>query len=100
LFYKAADMLINPVMDGGGIKTKLVEALGYNMNVVTTTSGAIGVSLAITGEKMKIIADDNWQGFVDAIVNSNTQSSVPSAYFDHFYWGKIAEKAVTILQQK
>lgn len=100
LFYKGADMLINPVMDGGGIKTKLVEALGYNMNVVTTTSGAIGVSLAITGEKMKIIADDNWQSFVDAIVNSNTRSSIPSAYFDHFYWGKIAEKAATILQQK
>ncbi len=38
-------------MDGGGIKTKLVEALGYNMNVVTTTSGAIGVPLSITGEK-------------------------------------------------
>ena len=37
LFYKAADMLINPVIDGGGIKTKLVEALGYNMNVVTTS---------------------------------------------------------------
>jgi len=53
LYYKGADMLINPVMDGGGIKTKLVEALGYSMNVVTTTSGAIGVPLTITGEKIE-----------------------------------------------
>lgn len=100
LFYKAADMLINPVMDGGGIKTKLVEALGYNMNVVTTTSGAIGVPLSITGDKMKIIEDDNWAKFVAAIISSNTTSTIPAAYFDHFYWGKIAAKAASILQQK
>ena len=100
LFYKGADMLINPVMDGGGIKTKLVEALGHNMNVVTTASGAIGVSLTITGQKMKIIDDDNWQDFVTAVINSNTASAIPAAYFKHFYWGNIAEKAAAILQQK
>jgi polysaccharide biosynthesis protein PslH len=99
LFYKGADMLINPVMDGGGIKTKLVEALGHNMNVVTTTSGAIGVPLEITGEKMKIIADDNWNNFVEAIINSNTGSAIPPAFFHHFYWGKIAAKAAGILQK-
>ena len=99
LFYKGADMLINPVMDGGGIKTKLVEALGHNMNVVTTTSGAIGVPLAITGEKMKIIADDNWNSFVQAIINSNTGSAIPPAFFNHFYWGNIAAKAAGILQK-
>ncbi|MGG9964527.1 glycosyltransferase [Ferruginibacter sp. SUN106] len=100
LYYKGADMLINPVMDGGGIKTKLVEALGYNLNVVTTTSGAIGVPLSITGDKMKIIDDDNWANFATAVINSNTTSAIPVAFFDHFYWGKIAEKAATILHQK
>jgi glycosyltransferase involved in cell wall biosynthesis len=99
LLYKGCDMLINPVMDGGGIKTKLVEALGYNMNVVTTTSGAIGVPLSITGDKMKIIDDDNWSKFAEAVVNSNTTSVIPTAYFDYFYWGKIAAKAAAILQQ-
>lgn len=98
LFYKGADMLINPVMDGGGIKTKLVEALGYNLNVVTTTSGAIGVPLEITGEKMKIIEDDNWKAFANAIADSNTSTDIPNEYFNYFYWGKIAEKAAAILQ--
>ncbi|MEY2917347.1 MAG: hypothetical protein RIS73_1061 [Bacteroidota bacterium] len=100
LFYKAADMLINPVIDGGGIKTKLVEALGYNMNVVTTSSGAIGVPQSITGAKMKIVADNNWNNFTEAIVESQNKSVIPQAFFDHFYWGKIAEKAATILQEK
>ena len=99
LLYKGAGMLINPVMDGGGIKTKLVEALGHNMNVVTTTSGAIGVPLSITGEKMKIIADDNWSNFVSEVISSNTTSVIPEAFFNHFYWGKIAAKAAGILQK-
>ncbi len=100
LFYKGADILINPVKDGGGIKTKLVEALGHNMNVVTTTSGAIGVPLAITGSKMKITEDDNWNNFSQAILKSKPESDIPESFFNHFYWGKIAEKAANILQEK
>jgi hypothetical protein len=100
LYYKGADILINPVVDGGGIKTKLVEALGYNMNVVTTKSGAVGVPLTITGEKMKIIADGDWQAFTASVVNSNPTSAIPTAFFNYFYWGKIAEKAAGILQKK
>ena len=98
LLYKGADMLINPVMDGGGIKTKLVEALGYNMNVVTTTSGAIGVPVSITGNKMKIVDDDSWNSFSEAIVQSNIETTIPDLFFNYFYWGKIAEKAAHILQ--
>lgn len=100
IFYKGADMLINPVMDGGGIKTKLVEALGYNMNVVTTTSGAAGVPLSITGEKMSITANDNWTNFAHLVIAGKTTPTIPQAYYDHFYWGKIAEKAASILQKK
>jgi hypothetical protein len=100
LFYKGADMLINPVMDGGGIKTKLVEALGYNMNVVTTKSGAVGVPLYITGDKMTVIEDDNWNAFSEAIIKTAAATDIPGAFFNHFYWGKIAEKAASILQEK
>jgi hypothetical protein len=98
LFYKGADILINPVIDGGGIKTKLVEALGYDMNVVTTISGAIGVPKNITGEKMKIVKDQDWENFAEAIINTNTTATIPALFFDHFYWGKIAGKAAAILQ--
>jgi polysaccharide biosynthesis protein PslH len=98
LFYKGADILINPVVDGGGIKTKLVEALGYNMNVVTTISGAIGVPESITGAKMKIVNDQDWENFANAVINTNTTTTIPAVFFDHFYWGKIAEKAAAILQ--
>lgn len=35
LYFKGCNVFINPVQIGGGIKTKLVEALGYNLNAVS-----------------------------------------------------------------
>jgi len=97
IFFKAADIFINPVIEGGGIKTKLVEALGYNMSVVTTRSGAIGVPETITGKKMFIAGDTAWADFAKAIAEANTSASIPASFFDHFYWGNIAAKAATVL---
>ncbi len=99
LFFKGADMFINPVVDGGGIKTKLVEALGYNMNVVTTASGAIGVPLQNTGDKMTVTEDDNWNAFSEAIIRTTTAATIPGSFFEHFYWGNIAAKAAGILEK-
>jgi polysaccharide biosynthesis protein PslH len=48
LYFKGADIFINPVIDGGGIKTKVVEALGYDLSVISTASGAIGIPVNIT----------------------------------------------------
>src|SRR5687768_12835629 len=39
IYFKGVDVFINPLTDGGGIKTKLVEALGYDLNVVSTING-------------------------------------------------------------
>ncbi|HTC00987.1 MAG TPA: glycosyltransferase family 4 protein [Ferruginibacter sp.] len=96
-YFKGADIFINPVIDGGGIKTKLVESLGYNMSVVTTENGAIGVPVSITGNKMKIIANNNWELFAHEIIHSNINSDIPAAFFEHFYWGQIAKKAAKCL---
>jgi glycosyltransferase involved in cell wall biosynthesis len=96
-YFKGSDIFINPVIDGGGIKTKLVESLGYNMNVITTSNGAIGVPLSITGDKMLIIKNDNWQLFAEEIMKTITTGDIPVAFFEHFYWEKIAVKAATAL---
>ncbi|MBK7345377.1 MAG: glycosyltransferase [Chitinophagaceae bacterium] len=68
MYFKAADVFLNPVIEGGGIKTKLVEALGQNLNVVTTQSGAIGVPQETTGNKMKIIKDGDWAAFAATLL--------------------------------
>ncbi len=98
LYFKAADVFINPVTGGGGIKTKLVEALGYNCNAVSTKEGAIGVDEKICGGKLLITANDDWKTFTQQIVAaSGITLEIPQVYFEHFYWGNITKKAAATL---
>ncbi len=97
LYFKGADIFINPVIDGGGIKTKVVEALGYNLSVISTKSGAIGIPDTITGNKMKIVTDNDWGTFTNHIKIINPAEIIPPSYFSHFYWGNIAEKAKNVI---
>lgn len=92
-YFKGADIFINPVIDGGGIKTKLVEALGYGLSVVSTKSGAIGIPAELTANKMQVIADNDWESFASQVISMNTETATPNEFFDHFYWGNIAGKA-------
>lgn len=97
IYFKGADLFINPVIEGGGIKTKVVEALGHGLTVVSTQSGAIGVPPAITGNKLVSVFDGDWQGFANAIATADTASGIPDAFFGHFYWGNIAQKVKRII---
>lgn len=99
VYFKGADIFINPVTDGGGIKTKLVEALGYGLSVVSTDNGAIGIPAELTADKMKVITGSNWQAFARHIISMNTGIPTPPAFFDHFYWGNIAAKAASAIRQ-
>ena len=97
IYFQGTDIFLNPVTDGAGIKTKLVEALGADLFCVSTVSGAIGVSKELTGKKLQIVADGNWDNFTNAIFEGNENKHIPEAFFDHFYWGNIARKAADIL---
>lgn len=97
-YYLAADIFINPVIDGGGIKTKIIEALGYNVSLVTTKSGAIGISKEITESKMLVVNDNDWGEFTKAILAINITKDIPESFFKHFYWDNIAEKAAAAIK--
>lgn len=100
LYFKAADVFINPVAEGGGIKTKLVEALGYNANAVSTANGATGVDPALCNGKLLIVEDNNWQAFADTIMRAcKIHSDISPQYYQHFYWGYNAKKAAEFIQQ-
>ncbi|HYE55934.1 MAG TPA: glycosyltransferase [Chitinophagaceae bacterium] len=99
LYFKGADVFINPVVEGGGIKTKLVEALGYNLNAVSTENGAIGVDASLCNGKLLLTADDDWTGFAGAILRAaGIKANTPPEYFRHFYWGNTIEKVVKFIQ--
>jgi len=98
-YYKAADVFLNPLIDGGGIKTKLVDSLVYNRNAVSTVNGAIGVDPLWCNGKLLIVANEDMAAFASAIVQATgITADTPPAFFDHFYGGNIARDAVKFLQ--
>jgi len=101
IYFKAADLFINPITDGGGIKTKLVEALGANTPAVSFKAGAYGIPASIVGSHLSVVADNDYKGFVDAIQEqlSKPHRSIPVAFYDHFSWDAIARKAVEIVEE-
>lgn len=92
LYFTAADLFLNPITDGGGIKTKLVEALAANNTTISYTNGAIGIPRAITGNKLTVVADDDAEAFASALLQQihNIKAIIPESFFNHFYWGNIA----------
>lgn len=99
-FLNACDVMINPVMKGGGVKTKAVEALGYNKIVVSTKSGAAGLTSSVCGENLHITADDDWREFCEKIIQAVKQdSNIPDAFYGTYYWGNVAQKAIDIMQR-
>lgn len=98
LYFLGADIFLNPITEGGGIKTKLVEALGYNMNAVSTTHGAIGINQDFCNGKLLIGQDDDWQTFAGLVVKAGAiQANIPGIFFEHFYWGNTTKKAAALI---
>lgn len=63
--YDLADVVINPITFGTGLKIKTVEALGYGKPVVTTSIGAAGLE---TGINQAFLVADELIEFAQAII--------------------------------
>ncbi|MFZ9717910.1 MAG: glycosyltransferase family 4 protein [Chitinophagaceae bacterium] len=89
----AADVLLNPVITGGGVKTKVVEAIALNTSVVSTQSGATGIETGVCGNKISIVNDYDWQNFVAAISKQLDEKHItPTSFYDYYYWGNIVNR--------
>jgi polysaccharide biosynthesis protein PslH len=94
LFLMGSRVFLNPVISGGGIKTKLVEALAFNLNAVSTLNGAVGIDSDMCNGKLIICPNDNWELFAEAIAGAiEIQSDMPDGFYDCFFWGNITKRA-------
>ena len=100
LYLLGCSVFLNPVITGGGIKTKLVEALGFNLNAVSTESGAIGVDPQLCNGKLVVCQDEDWMAFADTITRTaEKKSATPASFYQHFYWGNIAQRAGEFIEK-
>ncbi|MFH2066083.1 MAG: glycosyltransferase family 4 protein [Pseudomonadota bacterium] len=63
--YECADIVINPIRFGTGLKIKNIEALGYAKPLVTTSIGAEGIESG--ADKAFLVADDP-ENFSNAVI--------------------------------
>jgi len=99
MYFQSTDVFLNPITYGGGIKTKLVEALGFNCNAVSTVSGAIGVDPARCNGKLAVVANDDWVAFAQQVINASTVTNdMGPEFFQQFYGGYISERAARFIE--
>ncbi len=97
-YFKAADVFLNPVLSGGGIKTKMVEAIGLGTTVVSSQTGSAGIDQAVCGDKLIITADNDWDMFSSKVVEAcNQHHQTPDPYYQKYYWRNIIQKIPTLL---
>ncbi len=99
-YFKASDIFLNPILSGGGVKTKAIEAVAYGSTVVSTEFGAMGLDRAACGDKLKVLPDQDWNAFNEEVKNC-LQSTIqtPAAFYEFYYWGNLAKKAAQFLSQ-
>ncbi|MBS1616102.1 MAG: glycosyltransferase family 4 protein [Bacteroidetes bacterium] len=94
-FLLACDMMLNPMLSGGGIKTKAVEALAYSKMLVSTQNGAAGLLPSVCGQNLIILPDGDWDAFAAAIPEAARQrTEVPQAFFDCYNWDAISRQVL------
>lgn len=100
-YIQACDVTLNPVITGGGVKTKMVEAIAMGTPVISAATGAKGVDPAACGDKLIVLKDDDNQGFAEAILQLKTKpyQPTPSLFYDEYYWANAIRPALEQIQE-
>ena len=99
VYFKAADIFLNPILSGGGVKTKAIEAIAMDCTVVSTELGAMGIKRDVCGNKLKVVKEGDWKMFSELVMLSeNDQSHTPQEFFDYYYWERIIDRAIAFIQ--
>jgi hypothetical protein len=85
-----ADLLVNPVVSGSGIKVKNMEAIASGLTVVTTPHGARGIDGAVAGPKLVICQVGNTAAFADTVIRHWRDGvDTPAAFYERYHWSHI-----------
>jgi polysaccharide biosynthesis protein PslH len=98
-YFKAADVFLNPIQKGGGVKTKAIEAIAMNCMVVSTPLGASGIKREVCGSMLQVVEEGDWNEFAMQVKQSaNRNSEVPESFFEYYSWSNIIRRVVNNLK--
>ena len=93
-YINSADVVISPLISGGGTRFKILEALACGKIVISTKIGAEGLSHKGVENVLKI--HDDWDEFSKTILLSLSSpllknSEIDRSYFESYRWNIIRE---------
>jgi polysaccharide biosynthesis protein PslH len=100
-YFLAADIFVNPVQGGGGIKTKLIESIAFGCTCVSSADGAKGLVQSTCPAKLIISKDYDGADMAQKILPLLAQSHLPetpTSYYNYYNWDKIMERVVQEMQ--
>ncbi|MDX1940847.1 MAG: glycosyltransferase family 4 protein [Saprospiraceae bacterium] len=88
IYIKAVDIVLNPINTGGGVKTKVIEAIALGTTVISSRTGAKGIDANACGEKLIIVEDEDNQAFVKEILalQQQKEKAVPATFYKAYNW--------------
>ena len=100
---RQADVLLNPVMEGGGVQIKILKTLAAGTTVISSKSGAVGIPPNVCGEKLIRVDDTDWIGYANNILlierGRMSKEPTPKTFYEHYYWKnnipKVVQKILT-----
>ena len=97
-YVNLADIVICPVLSGGGTRFKILEALACEKIVISTSVGAEG--LTVKGISENLIICDDWDSFSNEIVNSisTKNAKIDKEFIDLYSWKKSSLDIIGVLE--
>jgi hypothetical protein len=94
--------MINPILSGGGVKTKAIDTLARNQTVISTQTGAEGIDAIVCGNNLQIAVNHDWSAFTDKIItqlNRDNRNSISDDFYKTYYWPNIIDRLSERLEQ-
>lgn len=80
-YYNICSIAVVPIFNGGGIKTKLIEAASYAKLIVSTPSGIVGSKFT----KSEVIICNNEEDFINFFTKYKNNLNLYSSYKNNAY---------------
>jgi len=98
-YINASDLVINPLLNGTGVRSKILEAIACGKRVISTSIGA--GELVYGNIKDFLVICDDWDDFSEEVIkNLSKKDGKPKKDFlDKYRWENIINKVNLLLQQ-